>query len=204
MKAGLNGRGMALVCWFVMAVTGLMGQGRFDPVVVNPVAGEALVGVTERLSFWSGLVNPGLRIKIGFGTDESGGPGVFSDSFSVTLETDDRSVTLLLMTFDPRGVVWAPPTPGTTPLSEEAIQRSAIEYPSLTPVLGNLQAYQVEVALPREVLGQGFTMYFDLFSNDNGIASQGWYADLQLIPEPGVMWLGMVGLALCLFRWRRV
>lgn len=173
----------------------VLGQGVVDPVVVNTVAGQELTGATTRFAFGSGIFNPGIRMKVGFASNETDGPGIFSDAFTVTLQTDDRSVTLVLVTLDPRGAVWAPSTPSTTPISEESIGRAMIAYPDLTPVLVNRQAYQMEVALPESVLGQSLTMYFDLFSNDNGIPSQGWYGELTLIPEPSVTWLVAVGLA---------
>ncbi len=180
--------------WGLLAAgSGVWGQGVFDPTVLNTIPGQALTGEAVSLSFGNGVLNPALRVKLGFATDEASGPGIFSDAYTVTLQSEDGVVTLVLATFDAAGVVWAPPTPSTTPISEESIGRQLIGYPDLTPVLANPQAYQVEVALPNEVLGRPLTMYFDLFSNDNGVASQAWFSELTLVPEPSAVTLLAMG-----------
>lgn len=177
------------------------GQGTFGtPVVLDTRSGEAFLSAERELFVPAGFVNPALRMKVGFGTDEVFGPGGFLDSFTLTLQTADRLETWILATFDAGGPVWAPPTPGTTPLTEADVHRSAIDYPSLTPVLAQRWAYDLEVALPPSMVtgssGFEYLVYFNLFSNTDGIHSEGWFADLTLVPEPGSTALGLTGALL--------
>jgi RHS repeat-associated protein len=182
--------------WIFSKCVGAFAQGVFDPIVLNTGGGQTLITEERRFGFGAGVMGPALQMKVGFGTDEMFGPGQFFDSFTITLQPEDFAWTLLLATFDASGVVWAPATPGTEPLGAENLVRRAIEYPSLSPVLMLRQAYEVEVQLPEHVVGQPLALYFDLFDNGNALASQGWFFDLVVVPEPGVAALALMGALL--------
>jgi len=119
-------------CW--CALTPLLpsfnahAQGQATPVVLNTLAGQPLL--TESVSFFAAdtLINPALRLDFGFATDEVFQPGGFHDSFSLTVQ--GNGLTLALATLDASGVVWAPLTPGTTPIDEESMLIRLLPKPS--------------------------------------------------------------------------
>ncbi|HSH17469.1 MAG TPA: PEP-CTERM sorting domain-containing protein, partial [Verrucomicrobiae bacterium] len=182
----------------------LRAQGEIGGVrVLRPEVGAGLVTEAVEFSFGAAVVDPGLRLRFGFGTDEGLGPGGFGDSFTLTLQDDGGTLTLVLVTMDAGGPVWAPPTPGTTPVAPESLAWSAIAYPSLTPVLAHRWAYELAVALPQSAVGRPLTLYFDLFNNQDGLASQGWFGEVVLVPEPGVWALALLGALMLWWRRRR-
>ncbi|MBK8001600.1 MAG: hypothetical protein IPK15_23580 [Verrucomicrobia bacterium] len=156
------------------------------PVTLTPVGNQML-----------------LQFKFGFGTDEVFAPGTIFDAFSLTLQAADLSRTWVLATFDASGVVWAPATPGTEMLDESSIGRTSINPPSFLPDFSFRQAYALEMAMPEGAAGQSLNLYFDLYNNQNQIASQGWFTDVIIVPEPGVMALATVGLAMLWWLRRR-
>jgi len=184
----------------VLIPIGLKAQGAVE--VLNPVVGEGLVSREVVVVFPETVLAPVLQLKFGFATAETGGPGRLGDALTLTLQDAGLGLTFVLATVDAGGPVWAPVTPGTTPLSEQNILRSPIAYPSLTPVLPQPWAYDLAVTLPGEVAGRSFNLYFDLFNNDDGLPSQGWFADVTVVPEPGVVTLLMLGGALLWWRLR--
>ena len=137
-----------------------------------------------------------LQLKFGFGTDEVFGPGTIFDAFSVTVQSADLTKTWVLATFDASGVVWAPVTPGTETIDQSSISRTTINAPSLLPDFRFAQAYNVEWMLPTDAAGQPLNIYYDLYNNQDPIASQGWFTDIIVVPEPGVISLGVLGLGL--------
>jgi hypothetical protein len=102
-------------------------------VVLRTGGGSPLVTFTELVSVPSNALPIALSFEFGFGTDETPSPGVFLDSFSVTVQDAARLNTLVLLTADGSGIVWAPPTPGGVGIPPDAILRSSIPFPSLTP-----------------------------------------------------------------------
>jgi hypothetical protein len=196
----------ALPClWFLCMLlawpAAVHGQGELGGVrVVRPVVGQALVTEAVGISFGATVVEPGLRLRFGFGTDEVFGPGGLGDSFTLTVQEDGGALTLVLVTVDAGGPVWAPPTPGTTPVDPGSLAWAPVAYPSLTPVPAHQWAYELAVALPQSAVGRPLTLYFDLFNNQDGVGSLGWFGDVTVVPEPGV-W-GLVGLG-ALLLWGR-
>jgi len=181
------------------------GQGREEALVtLNPIPGEGVISEVRPVMFDSVGGSFVFQLKLGFGTDEVFGPGTIFDSFSITLQTEDLSRTWVLATFDASGVVWAPATPGTETLSDSSIARTSINYPSLLPDFSFRHAYALEVALPENATGQPLNLYFDLFNNQNSVASQGWFTDVVVVPEPSVVALSVTGiLMLWLLKRRR-
>ena len=171
--------------------------------VLNTEPGLGFTSQQVSVQFGRDLVSPMLLLRFGFSTDEIVRAGEIADSFTISLVDDQGGLALVLVTADAGGVVWAPETPGTTPVARDSIVAAAIEYPSLTPVLANPLAYAIEVALTDEVLDRPLTLYFDLFSNDNDIASQAWFSEVTVVPEPATVALLAVGLAVVVWCGRR-
>jgi hypothetical protein len=181
-------------------------RGQSNEEVINTLettAGEALVSQERTVSLEPNGGSFLLQLKFGFGTDEVFGPGTIFDAFSVTVQTADLTKTWVLATFDASGVVWAPVTPGTETLDQSSISRTAINAPSLLPDFRFAQAYTVEWMLPTDAAGQPLNVYYDLFNNQNQIGSQGWFTDIIVVPEPGVISLGVLGLGLVWLIQRR-
>ena len=180
------------------------GQGAEEVLnTLDTTPGESMISQVRPV-----MVEPGgnpflLQLKLGFGTDEVFGPGTIFDSFSLTLQTADLAKTWVLATFDAGGVVWAPVTPGAEALPESSLSHTTINAPSLLPDFSFAQAYALEIALPVDALGQPLNLYYDLYNNQNAVGSQGWFTDVIIVPEPGVLSLGLLGLGVLWFLHRR-
>lgn len=164
-----------------------------EGTLLETVPGQNLTSFPYPIAFGPEVPDPAVTMKLGFASDEVWAPGVFFDAFTVTLRTDDGSATWILGTLDINGVVWAPATPGTEFLDPMAIERAAIGFPDLSPGLAFALAFDVRVTLPTEVAGRSSTLFFDLASNDNGVASQGWFSEVTLVPEPSPALLALLG-----------
>lgn len=170
------------------------------PFVLRADGSEALRTESRSMLMPAASDETFLAFHFGFETDEVFGPGVIFDSFSIGIENaaGDRFATLL--TADASGVVYAPGTPGGVAIPGGAITASLIPVPSLNPNLTQRYAAYVQAFLPQDFAGQEATLYFDLFDNQNGTASLGWFTDLTVVPEPttavllglgGLLWLGL-------------
>ncbi len=185
--------GFASLClpWFEPHVA---GQGTMT--VLQTGGGQPLVTSQQALDL-NGLPAPSVAFEFGFATQEVPTPGVFLDSFTVSLQ-DAASHTAVLVTADASGVLWAPPSSGAVTLTDSQIQRVAVAPPTGAPVLGNGLAFSVEMALPPSFTGSTVDVTFDLFDNQNAQSSLGWYQDVRVVsvPEPGAGLLGGLGLLL--------
>ncbi len=159
--------------------------------VLNTGGGTPLVTSSQLLQIPASSVPVPLLFEFGFGTDETASPGAILDSFTVTVQDAAMLHTLVLLTADASGVVWAPPTPGAILIPPEAILRTSIPFPSLQPVLANQSAFVVMVPLPTVFTGT-VTVHFDLFDNLNPSSSLGWYNRVN-VPEPGTWVLLVAG-----------
>lgn len=175
-----------------------LGQGTF----LFTGSGQPLITATHPLSPFAATNNAPLEFDFGFATDEVFAPGGFFDSFTVTLQDVSQTYTLVIATADASGVVWAPVTPGALVMNANDILRAAIPYPGGAPTLAGQTAFQVSVPLPVQFQGLSANLYFDLFNNANGLASQGYYR-LNFIPEPSPSILAMGGGLIWLFARRR-
>lgn len=192
--------------FLAVACMGFDASGQGDQEILNTldtVDGQVISSGVRPVM--PGLVGDSLvlSLKVGFGTDEVFEPGTIFDAFSLTLQTADFSRTWVLATFDVSGVVWAPATPGAETLSESSIARTSINYPSLLPDFSFRHAYALEIALPGDAMGQPLNLYFDLFNNQNNVASQGWFTDVVVVPEPSVVALGGIGVFMLWLLYRR-
>lgn len=107
--------------------------------------------------------------------------------------------TLVVLTADAGGLVWAPFTPGAVPISPDTIARAPIAFPSLESVLVHQVAFAVTVPLPPVFSGL-LHVHFDLFDNLDSTASLGWFRAVQ-VPEPATVTLLITAGAF--FIWRR-
>jgi hypothetical protein len=180
-------------CW--LSGASLLAQDPPGVTVLRTGGGLPLVTSSEQFQITSNLTTPTvLSFEFGFGTDEVPSPGAFLDSFTVTVQDVAMMNTLLLLTADASGVVWAPSTPGGVFLPPDSILRSTIPFPSLQPVLANQAAFAVSVPLPTAFAGP-VNVYFDLFDNLNPTPSLGWYRAV-VIPEPRTWVLLIAGFLL--------
>lgn len=196
----------------LLAASLLIGAGASDArgqsneevlTTLDTTVGEALVSQERTVSFDPNGGSLLLQLKFGFGTDEVFGPGVIFDAFSITLQTADLTKTWVLATFDASGVVWAPVTPGAETIDQSSISRTAINVPNLLPDFRFAQAYTVEWMVPTDATGEPLNIYYDLYNNQDPIASQGWFTDVIVVPEPGVISFGVLGLGLVWLIQRR-
>ena len=121
-----------------------------------------------------------LRFDFGFATAEPEAPETFFDSFSVTLQRNDQSVTALLLTADRTGVQWAPSNPGGLTLDPTDVQHADAPFPNLTPSLALKFAYSLTFALPALFAGGPLTLFLDLFDNLNAAGSLAFVQNVRI------------------------
>ena len=145
-----------------------------------------------------------MQFAFGFATGETPQPGVLADSFTVTLQSLNQQITAVYATIDASGLVIAPPSPGAVALNPVSIQVTPVPL-SLSPARARKQswAYQVSALIPAQFGAGPYNLYFDLFDNQNGIPSQGWFnvSGLVAVPEPSTLAL-FAGGGLLLWRIR--
>ena len=127
-----------------------------------------------------------MTLEFGFGTDEPANLEGFFDSFSMTLQKRDQTQTALFFTVDRTGIQLAPNNPGGLTLSSSRWLLAPIPTSSLLGDYDYRVAYQLSFAVPSQLSGAD-TLFFDLFSNQNGVASAGYFRNVQLYPPPVVV-----------------
>jgi hypothetical protein len=196
--------------WFgglLVVASGMLhatAQGTIE-TVLRTGTGQPLATAEAPVFLPPGAPLPVLRFRFGFATDEAFVPGQFFDSFTVSVLNTNTGALAVLATADASGFAWAPPTPGAVPIGEGDIVRQAIDFPSLQPVLANQTAYDVSFGLPSPFHGDSVNVIFDLFDNQNAVASFGFFSGLMAVPEPSVSVLLICGalLGACGFKCRR-
>ena len=71
--------------------------------------------------------------------------------------------------------------------------RQSVPFPSLQPIYSHQWSYKVTVPIPKQFSGQNVSVYFDLFDNGDQIRSVGWIDTISVVPEPGILVLGLLG-----------
>ncbi|MBN8247451.1 MAG: PEP-CTERM sorting domain-containing protein [Verrucomicrobia bacterium] len=177
---------------WVLVSTSAWAQG-----VLNTTAGQGLVSGAESFRYGREFELPVVRFQFGFTTDELVRDGVIPDAFTVSIVDEQGGVAMILATADAGGVVWAPLTPGTTPVTPEQVAWTPIPYSSLDPVqapgLSRSVAFDLEFALSPDLADRDLKVYFDLFNNDDEVASQAWYSQPVVVPEPSSVVLLVLG-----------
>lgn len=123
---------------------------------------------------------PLLQFDFGFATDEASLLGAFFDSFSVTVQGDDPSQSVLLLTADTTGVIWAPPNPGGITINPAEVPHQAIPAENVNPKLALQVAYSVSFILPAVLLGRPIKVFLDLFDNLDGTNSTAYIKNVRL------------------------
>lgn len=139
--------------------------------------------------------DPRLLFDVGFETDEVIGPGIIFDSFTVTADAGE-GLAAILLTIDGFGLAVAPTAPGAVRIDPSAVAVVPRSAPDLGGHLSRVFAYSVDAALPAGFLESALDVRFELFDNRNGIDSQGWLANLTVIPEPSGLGLLLWGMSL--------
>lgn len=209
-RAALAGTGSrwwkttASACLGAISLFSTTGQGSYFTVLntggqTSPVSDSYLVSLLPPVS------EPVLEFRFGFGTDESFRSGTFHDSFTISLQDTGQAFTAVYLTIDASGLVVAPATPGTAFLDPTDIRLTASSYPDLQPPLAYQYAYAFSAPIPTEFVGTEFRVFFDLFDNQDGITSQGWFSEPKVVPEPDMIGLVIGGLllGLCIWRFKR-
>ena len=178
------------------------GQGTASGYrVVETGGGQALTEVTENVLFGTATDRPVLRFDFGFSTDEVPTPGSFLDAFTITLQNEQKTATAILVTVDPGGAVWAPPTPGTLALAPNAFEVYPLPAPLDIPLKTYSVGYSVTVNVPAEFYASACVLSFDLFDNQNATASLAWAGKIAIVPEPAPWSIAFV-MALTWGAWR--
>jgi hypothetical protein len=208
--SGSTGRNRLLWVWLacgsVVFLAPAWGQGLLT--IMDTGQGRTLLSEMRVVTIGEGEALSRLQFTFGFSTDEDPRPGGFHDSFTVTMQDPGLAATVLFLTADAHGVVWAPSTPGTVPLDPAAIEAAALGQSSLQPVfiLKNPLAYEVSAAIPGIFYGRTVNVYFDLYNNLDPLASQAWFSDprVVVVPEPAAWILCIVaGLSAGLLQRRK-
>jgi len=193
-----------LALWFAVFATTTRGQG-----VLNTEAGQGFVSRAVPFSYSREFELPVIQFRFGFTTDELVRAGMIPDAFTISIVDEAGDAVRILVTADAGGVVWAPVTPGTIPVVPDSIGYTPIPYSSLDPVqapgLANSVAFDLQFALSAEWADRDLTVYFDLFNNDDDVASQAWYSQPIVVPEPSaavLLGFGLGGLVLIARRAR--
>jgi hypothetical protein len=164
------------------------GQGGIteegDTTVFRTGSPEPLLTLSLPLLFPDSTREPSLEFEFGFGTEEVDVPASFFDSFSVTLQPADVSRTALLLTVDTTGLVRAPNNPGGLTLVGEDLDLETVTFPDLSPTLELQSAFTVSYALPSDWAEGSATLYFDLFDNQNALASLAYVRNVRIEALP--------------------
>ena len=152
--------------------------------------------LTESLPFFIDDLGRPVQISVefGFGTNEALGPGTIFDSFTLSIADASGASVWILANVDAGGLVIAPPTPGSLPISGGDIAVSSIPSPLFNAEFANLFDYSLTASVPQALLGSDATIYFDLFDNQNGINSRGWFSNFSVVPESASSTLALIGL----------
>lgn len=183
------GVGMMVLCRTLVA------QGQGTVVFHNTGGGQPIISEVRSILVDLNTQQPHLVFDFGFATDETSSPGVFLDSFTVSIQDSAQSFSAVYLTADATGVSWAPPTPGTISIDPASITAIPVSYPNLQPVLASKLAFQVSAPIPQQFLGQTMNVFFDLFDNGDSKISQGWFSGLSVVavPEPQAWTIFLMG-----------
>ena len=175
------------------------GQGSSQPVIMHTGSGSVLSTLTATYNSTANL--PGgsnLAIDFGFATAEQPLPGIFADSFTISISGPDG--TGYLVTVDANGTQWTPLVPGGLTVADASLQRQSSPFLVPNEGLTSLTSYVLDYSLPANWLGVPLTINFDLFDNQNSLRSLAYFA--VPVPEPSIAALLLLSLVVWRFRER--
>jgi hypothetical protein len=143
---------------------------------------QPLSGLSLPLEILPLELAPLLLFDVGFASQETASPATIHDSFSVSLANKTQSNTVVLLSADAYGFIWAPGTPGGLTLNSNAVVYRDISFPSGNSLPAS--AFSVAIILPPEFAGQDATLYLDLYDNRDGQDSMAYIDRLRV--ESGV------------------
>src|SRR5436190_5883512 len=170
-----------------------LAQGTLTPPIVLRT-GSGLSS-TQLIGNFDASTPAFVHFTFGFATDEEVMPGIFLDSFTLTLGESNGPLSVIYNVTDRTGSFWAPGAPGTISIPEASILREMISFPDLDPNYTHRYAYSVTAPVPVELLGRNLNFYADLFDNGNALNSLGWIS-VTPVPEPSTWALGLAALAM--------
>jgi hypothetical protein len=172
----------------------LWAQGTF----LSTGGGVPLVTRTFPLQT-GGSLSPVIGFEVGFATREVASPGELHDSFSVFVSDNSGQRLSFLLTADTSGFVWAPVSPGTIPVSESSITRTATPFPTTEQTFPSARSYLVSWPVPPQFTAGSFNLTLDLFDNQNGVGSLAYFTPPTVVPEPShLTLLGIAGMLFAL------
>ena len=94
---------------------------------------------------------------------------------------------------------WTPLTPGNVLLNAANWTITPVTFPGLQPDYSTKFAYSVTAPLPSAFQGQDLNFYLDLFDNQDPQGSLAWITPITVVPEPGMLSLGLFPLVVFAF-----
>jgi hypothetical protein len=184
----------ALLALLMELPANLLGQGISQPVVMHTGSGLPLLSQSvSYTNLLSGVPGSMVNINFGFATAEQARPGAFLDSFTISIGGPDG--TSYLVTVDGSGIHWAPNVPGALPVADSSIQSQSAPFLVPTEGLPNVSSFVLGYTLPQKWVGVPLTINFDLFDNQDNLASLGYFLVVPAsVPEPSSVALLILGL----------
>lgn len=150
MKPSLHVWSRAVLClgWaaLLMPARG-WAQSIMQPVVMRTGSGSVVLTATVPFtSSAEGASNPSLNLQFGFATEEQPQPGVFADSLSIWIAGPGGIA--YLVTADASGPSWAPVSPGTLPVAEDAFRPRSAAFLLPSEGWSGAVAFHLEYFLP--------------------------------------------------------
>jgi hypothetical protein len=189
--------------WCVALLTSgaAFGQGQSQPTVMHTGGGQPLTSQSIIYTSIPGTSGGATAIiDFGFATQEQPRPGLFADSFTISITGPDG--TGYLVTIDANGTKWAPLVTGALPVLASSIQRQTSPFLVPTEGLPNTASYVMGYTLPANWQGVPLTVNFDLFDNQDALRSLAYFDVPAQVPEPSCVALLALGLVLRRYRNR--
>jgi hypothetical protein len=174
---------------------GSLGQALAQLTTMRTGSGDVLASQTIP---YKSNASSQLSIDFGFATEEQVTPNMIYDSFTVSISGPGG--VAYLVTADASGPQWRPFVPGAITVPDLGFDWKPTSF-LVSPEGGQpIGSYELNFAVPSNWMGVPLTIEFDLFDNQNGESSLGYYA--VAVPEPANTILLLLSAAVCCL-WSR-